>query len=231
MPALAILAGGLATRLGELTKTTPKSLIEVAGQPFIVHQLRAIARLGIEDVVLCLGHYGEKIEAVIGDGSALGLRVQYSYDGPVLLGTGGALKQALPRLSDPFFVLYGDSYLDLPLQPVLDAWKAAPADALMTVYRNEGLYDRSNVRFENGQILVYEKNSPDPAVKHIDWGLGLIDKKAFAAAPEAAFDLAAWYASRVRAGRLAGYDVGRRFYEIGSTQGIADTTAYLKGRP
>lgn len=227
LPAVAILAGGLATRLGSLTEKTPKSLLQVAGQPFIHHQLQLLARLGVQDVVLCLGHLGERVQAFCGDGSAFGLKLSYSFDGPTLLGTGGALKQALPLLSDPFFVLYGDSYLDLALQPVLDAYLRQGQPALMTVFKNDGRYDQSNVRFEGGRILGYAKGAPDAAQHHIDYGLGLLAKGALAQEPPA-FDLAAFYGKLVRTGQLAGYEVQQRFYEIGSAQGLAETDALLR---
>ena len=108
---VAILAGGLATRLGEITKTIPKALVEVAGEPFVVHQLALLRNAGVQRVVLCVAHLGEQIEAVLGDGRDYGIEVVYSNDGGELLGTGGALRHALPLLGDSFFVLYGDSYL------------------------------------------------------------------------------------------------------------------------
>src|SRR5512133_904030 len=99
---VAILAGGLATRLRPITETIPKSLIEVCGEPFIAHQLRLLRSRGIEEVVLCIGYLGEQIEKVIGTGSAFGLRVRYSFDGKELLGTGGAIRRALDLLGEDF---------------------------------------------------------------------------------------------------------------------------------
>src|ERR1700693_3124601 len=110
---VAILAGGLATRLRPVTEAIPKSLIEVAGEPFIAHQLRLLRREGIRRVVICVGHLGDMIRAFVDDGARFGLDVAYSFDGSMLLGTGGALRQALPLLEEPFYVLYGDSYLDI----------------------------------------------------------------------------------------------------------------------
>ncbi len=227
LPSVAILAGGMATRLGSLTEKIPKSLLPVAGHPFIHHQLTLLARLGVADVVICAGHLGEQIQAYTGDGSAYGLRVRYSLDGPRLLGTGGALKQALPLLSDPTFVIYGDSYLDLPLEPVVQAFARAAKPALMTLYHNEGRYDRSNARFKNGQVLSYDKTNQDPAQRHIDYGLGVLAHRALLDEPQEAFDLATIYGKLVRAGQLAGYEVSQRFYEIGSAEGLAETDALL----
>ncbi len=86
---IAILAGGLATRLRPMTETIPKALVEVAGKPFICRQLDYLQAQGIQQVVLCIGYLGEMIQSVVGDGSKFGLDVLYSPDGPVLLGTGG----------------------------------------------------------------------------------------------------------------------------------------------
>jgi NDP-sugar pyrophosphorylase family protein len=227
LPSLALLAGGLATRLGERSKNTPKSLLPVAGHPFIHHQLRLLARLGIGHVVVCAGHLGQQIQDFTGDGSAYGLKVEYSFDGPRLLGTGGALKKALPLLSDPFFVLYGDSYLEQPLGPVLQAHQNSGKPALMTVFLNDGRYDSSNVAFSGGKIAAYDKSRRGPEMRHIDYGLGLLSKAALMAETEESFDLAAFYGKLVSQGQLQGFEVSQRFYEIGSAQGLEETDRYL----
>ena len=121
---VAILAGGLATRLGPLTQRLPKALLPVAGRPFIHWQLALLAQQGVTQVVLCAGHLGEQIQATVGDGSGFGMTVRYSFDGAVLLGTGGALKRALPMLGAAFFVLYGDSYLRCSFAAVEAAYEA-----------------------------------------------------------------------------------------------------------
>ena len=154
---VAILAGGLATRLRPITQTIPKALIEVAGKPFIDHQLRYLKKQGIRQVVLCIGYLGEMIQEVVGDGSAFGLHVTYSPDGRVLLGTGGALRQALPVLGEDFFVLYGDSYLPVNFLAVQEAYKASKKPALMTVLLNGDRWDKSNVVFEGGRLVEYNK--------------------------------------------------------------------------
>src|SRR5438876_1042545 len=144
---VAILAGGLATRLRPITERIPKVLVPVAGKPFLAHQLELLRTQGLTRVVLCLGHLGERVRQVFGDGQAHGVTLQYSFDGPVLLGTGGALKQALPLLGENFFVLYGDSYLPIDFRPVGDSFERSGKLGLMTVYENQGRYDTSNVVF------------------------------------------------------------------------------------
>src|ERR1041385_439552 len=182
MPSLALLAGGLATRLGHLTKQIPKAMLEVAGEPFIAHQLRLLQREGIPRVVICAGYLAEQIQDYVGDGSRFGIPVSYRLDGPTLLGTGGALRAALGELGDEFMVMYGDSWLDIPYAPVVEAFRASGAPALMTVFRNEGRWDSSNVWFEDGRIRLYDKQQQRlPQMQYIDWGLSAIRSEALAA--------------------------------------------------
>jgi NDP-sugar pyrophosphorylase family protein len=226
---VAILAGGLATRLRPLTQTIPKALVEVNGEPFLWHQLRLLRSNGIERVVMCVGYLGEQVRASVGDGAAFGLRIEYSFDGPVLLGTAGALRQALPLLGDCFFVLYGDSYLPCDWAAVEQSFLASGRQALMTVYPNEGQWDTSNVEFVDGRIVAYNKELRTPRMRHIDYGLGIFRASAFdRVARGVKYDLAALYGEMLAAGELAGYEVPCRFYEIGSFSGIEELSAYLK---
>ncbi|GAF93565.1 unnamed protein product, partial [marine sediment metagenome] len=157
---VAILAGGRGTRLRPLTQTIPKSLLDVAGKPFIVHQIGLLRRNQIDHIVLCVSHLGEMIEEVLGHGRALHVHIDYVFDGPVLLGTGGALKKALPVLGDAFFVLYGDSYLDTDYQAARSAFERNGKLGLITVYRNAGRWDCSNILFVDGRIVRYDKRNP-----------------------------------------------------------------------
>lgn len=228
MPAV-ILAGGLATRLRPLTESSPKALIEVAGHPFLWHQLQLLKRSGIRRVVLLVGHLGESIQQRFQDGTELGIGIDYSFDGPVLLGTAGAIRQALPLLPDRFFVLYGDSYLPCNYAAVEAAFRQSGFPGLMTVYRNEGLYDSSNVEYEGDRILRYDKLNRTPAMHHIDYGLGAFHRSVFEAIPPGqARDLATVYQDLLHAGSLAAFEVHQRFYEIGSPEGLRDTAEFLK---
>ncbi len=228
---VAILAGGLATRLRPITERIPKALLEIAGRPFVHHQLELLARQGISSVVLCVGYLGEMVRDSVGDGTVFGLHVDYSFDGDVLLGTGGALRHALPLLSEQFFVLYGDSYLPSPLAPVQDAFLASGAPALMTVLRNANRWDTSNVEYRAGRILDYNKRAPRPEMEYIDYGLGVFSAEVLNTRPaDQPFDLADIYESLSRAGSLAGYVVSERFYEIGSHAGIRETEQFLLSR-
>jgi NDP-sugar pyrophosphorylase family protein len=224
-----ILAGGLATRLGAITRTVPKSLIDVHGEPFVVHQLRLLKAHGISHVLLCVGHLGEQIVERVGNGSSLGLDVQYSFDGPRLLGTGGAVKKALPKLQSPaFFLLYGDAYLECDYAAVQAAFEASGKPALMTVFRNEGRWDASNVEYSDGRILAYDKKNPTPGMRYIDYGLGVYRKEAFASVPpDEPYDLATLQQDLLRADKLAAYEIFERFYEIGSHAGLDKLLDYL----
>ncbi|HEY2817072.1 MAG TPA: nucleotidyltransferase family protein [Casimicrobiaceae bacterium] len=228
MLSVAILCGGLAMRLRPITATIPKSLVQVAGEPFVVHQLRYLRKQGVSRVVLCVSYLGEQIVDVAGDGSAFGLDVGYSHDGPELLGTGGALKRALSLLGDSFFVLYGDSYLPIDFGEVERSFFSAASPALMTVLRNEDRWDKSNVRYEKGVIFEYNKRKPDTRMEHIDYGLSVVSGEALVPYPDASpFDLADVFHDLSAAGRLAGFEVFERFYEIGSPQGLTETADYL----
>ena len=228
---VAILAGGLATRLGPLTKQTPKCLLEVSGRPFIHHQLRQLRDQGVRRVVLCLGYLGEQVEEIVGDGSAYGLEVAYSFDGPELRGTAGAIRRALPLLGDAFFVLYGDSYLECRYGEVQAAFEAAGKLALMTVFRNEGRWDTSNVEFRDNRILAYDKVARTPAMQYIDYGLGVFERRAFDTIPATGSrDLSCVYQEMLGRGELAALEVTERFYEIGSTSGLEETRRHLSGR-
>ena len=231
MPPLALLAGGLATRLGAIAERAPKSLLQVAGEPFVAHQLRFVAGQGIRDVVICCGHLGGLIAEFVGDGSHFGCRVRYSYDGPPLLGTGGAILKAMPLLGPSFWVMYGDSYLTAEFAPVLRAFESSGKRGLMTVFHNENRWDASNAAFSGGRILRYEKGSPDPEMRHIDYGLGIYSAQAFAGLPQGSeFDLAELQRDLIARGEMAGFEVPERFYEIGSPAGLAETDAFLQGR-
>ena len=225
---VAILAGGLATRLRPITTSIPKALVEVAGEPFIAHQLRYLKAQGISDVVLCTGHLGEMIEAVVNDGAAFGVHVTYSPDGEKLLGTGGALRQALPLLSEEFFILYGDSFLPVDFKAVETNFHQSTQPALMTVLKNDDRWDKSNVIFKEGLIVEYNKAETKPDMKFIDYGLGVIKKSVLQAYPaNEVFDLATVYHQLSIAGQLAGHEVHERFYEIGSFEGLKETEEFL----
>jgi len=225
---VAILAGGLATRLRPITEKIPKALVEVAGKPFVFHQLDWLQRQKVNRVVLCVGYLSEMIREQVGSGERWGIEVKYSLDGEKLLGTGGALKKAMPLLGKEFFVFYGDSFLPIDFLPVHEAFWASGRPALMTFLKNQGRWDRSNVEASDGNLIAYNKREPTSDMEHIDYGLGVFSERAFLGSEvNNSFDLADLYQALAQKGDLAGHEVIHRFYEIGSKEGLAETEKFL----
>jgi len=223
-----ILAGGKATRLGEVTKTIPKALVPLADKPFIDHQLAGLFAQGVREVVMCVGHFADQIREHVGGGERFGLRVRYSDDGATLRGTGGAVRRALPLVGDGCFVLYGDSILDLSYRAVFAALSPT-ALGLMTVFRNENSFDTSNVVFRTGRLVRYSKQDASADMTHIDYGLSLLRRTAIERIPaDHPSDLADLYSALVASGEMIGYEVTRRFYEIGSPSGLREAEEFLR---
>jgi NDP-sugar pyrophosphorylase family protein len=223
-----ILAGGKATRLGEVTKALPKALVPLAGRPFIDHQLAGLHAQGVREVVLCVGHFADLIREHVQDGSRFGLHVRYSDDGPTLRGTGGAVRRALPLVDDGCFVLYGDSILDVDYARVLAAMPIT-ALGLMTVFRNENSFDKSNVVFRNRRLVRYSKQDTTQDMTHIDYGLSLLRRPAIERIPAGrSSDLAELYSALVASGEMVGFEVTKRFYEIGSPNGLREAEEFLR---
>jgi NDP-sugar pyrophosphorylase family protein len=224
-----ILAGGLATRMRPITETIPKSMIEVNGKPFIHHQLLLLQKKGISEVIFCVGYLGEIISCYVGDGSAYHLHITYYHDGDTLLGTGGAIKHIGDTLPNVFFVLYGDSYLDIDYQQVENTYNTSHKKGLMTVFKNEDAWDTSNVVFQDNGLIKYSKKNKTQDMQYIDYGLGILDRSVFSSFLEnAPLDLADVYEQLSNEKQLLGYEVFDRFYEIGSPKGLADLCNRLK---
>ena len=226
---VAILAGGRATRLGEAAGERPKALVELAGEPFLHHQLRLLRDHGVERVVLLIGHLGDQIAEAIGDGSAFGLEVAYSEDPPGLAGTAGALREALPQLGDRFLVLYGDTYLRVEYAAVADRFVESGALGLLTVLRNQGRWDTSNTEVAGGRVVRHDKRAPTPEMEWIDYGLGALRAEALARAPDAG-DLSDVYGRLAAEGELVAFEAAERFYEIGTPEALAEADAFLRSR-
>jgi len=225
-----VLSGGLATRMREYTEKIPKAMIDIAGKPFIHWQLTMLKEQQVEHVILCIGHLGEMIESYAGNGSKYGLKLTYSYDGDKLLGTGGAIKKIENILPDTFFVTYGDSYLEIPYAPLINAYLSSEKKGLMTVYENADLFDVSNVIFRNNKLITYRKHNKVEDMRHIDYGLGILSKESFSDFPvDRVFDLAEVYEKLAIEKQLLGYEVFIRFYEIGSPSGLQELREKLGG--
>jgi len=231
MPTFAILAGGIATRLHPLTENIPKAMLEVAGKPFISHQFVLLKNNGISRVIICSGYLSKQIEDFVGDGKKFGLSVEFSRDGDEPLGTGGAIKKALPLLGEVFFVMYGDSYLDVYFKPISDYFMSFKKKGMMTVLKNKDKWDNSNIIFNNGMVAEYDKKMKKPGMEYIDYGLSVLRQGAFDKfSRRESFDLSELYRTLAQEGQMLGYEVKNRFYEIGSPQGLKETEEYLSGK-
>lgn len=223
-----ILCGGLATRLQPITKTIPKSLVLVNDKPMLQHQLDMLQKQGIKHVVLCVGHLGEMIQDSFGD-RYKDIIIEYSFDGAKQLGTGGAIKKSLSKLSDTFFVLYGDSYLPVDYKPILEHFNKIKKQGLMTVFKNENLYDVSNVVFVNNEIINYDKKNKISEMNYIDYGLSIFSTMVFDKYPvNCPFDLSQVMTDLVNNKQLTGFEVFNRFYEMGSINGLKELESHLK---
>jgi MurNAc alpha-1-phosphate uridylyltransferase len=228
LPTVCILAGGVGSRLGAQVRDTPKPLLEVAGEPFILHQLRLLARNGARRAVICVGYLGGELMERVGE-RQFGLKISYSDDGPALLGTLGAVRNALPSLGSRFLVLYGDTYLRIDYRMAAAAWADSGLPAMMTVLRNEGRWDVSNVEFDGEHVICYDKRHPSPGMEWIDYGLGALTADALDVVDQEVSDLADLYAELARRNELFGFAANERFYEIGTPESLAETAAFLAG--
>jgi len=227
-----ILAGGLATRLRPITEKIPKALVEVGNQPFIAHQLLLLHSRGIRQIVISAWYQGKMIRDFVGDGSRFDMDVKYVFDGDSPLGTGGAIRQALNLVAGPFFVLYGDSYLPCNYANIQAFFDAENQPGLMTVYRNQGKWDTSNVEMVENKILRYDKKNRIPSMDFIDYGLGLFHPDVFISMSEGQkVDLAEIYQKLVAEQSLLAYEVKQRFYEIGSFEGLRELDELLTKGP
>ncbi len=227
LPPVCILAGGLGTRLGTRVRDIPKPLVEVAGEPFLWHQLRLLAAHGARDVVLCVGYRGELIEQRVG-ATRFGLRIAYSYDAPELDGTLGAVRRARDLLGERFLVLYGDAYLRIDYLAAARAWRASGLPAMMSVLRNDDRWDVSNALYADGRVLAYDKRAPRPEMRWIDYGLSGLEQKALDLLSPDVTDLARLFARLAEERLLCGVEASERFYEIGTPAALAETDAFLR---
>lgn len=223
---IAVLAGGLATRLGDLALDTPKALAPVAGEPFIFHQLRLLAHHGAGRIVLCVGHLGGQIVDAVGDGRRFGTEVLYVFDGPEPIGTAGALRRASHLLGSKFLVTYGDAYLRIDHAAVQRAFCSSGLPGLMTVLQNDGKWEASNAVFEGGRVTAYNKRVPPSGARWVDYGLLAFEARVFE--DSVAADLSEVCRELASSGSLGGYLAQERFYEIGTPEALAEADEFLR---
>jgi NDP-sugar pyrophosphorylase family protein len=223
-----ILAGGIGSRLGKLTKKIPKALIKINGKPFIYYQLKLLSKTGFKEVILCVGYLGDQIKKYVGDGKKFNLNVKYSFE-KKLLGTGGAVKNAFSLIKKDFFIMYGDTYLPVNLIKIQEKYIRLKSKSLITIYENHNKLDKSNVFF-NGKSIIYNKNNYLKKMKYIEYGVSIFSKKIFKYFNnKKKFDLSDVFYFLSKKKLLNYYVVKKRFYEIGSISGLKDSKKYLKG--
>jgi hypothetical protein len=223
-----ILAGGIGSRLGKLTKKIPKALIKINGKPFIYYQLKLLSKTGVKEVILCVGYLGDQIKKYVGDGKKFNLNVKYSFE-KKLLGTGGAVKNAFSLIKKDFFIMYGDTYLPVNLIKIQEKYIRLKSKSLITIYENHNKLDKSNVFF-NGKSIIYNKNNYLKKMKYIEYGVSIFSKKIFKYFNnKKKFDLSDVFYFLSKKKLLNYYVVKKRFYEIGSISGLKDSKKYLKG--
>jgi len=226
---VAILAGGLATRLRPLTEKTPKSMVMIQGRPFLEYQLDFLRKGGVTSVVLCIGYLAEQIEHYFGDGRKFGMNIAYSYEGKQLLGTAGALKEAEKLLEDPFFTMYGDSYLSLDFADAMSYFKSQNKLALMSVYKNCDRYERSNTVVEGVLVKKFSKKEKTKDTVYIEYGANIFRKAALELIPEGLpYSLEELFPELIRRKELLAYEVKERFYQIGSLEGLEEFKRYVR---
>ncbi len=226
-----LLAGGAGTRIASMYAGTPKCLIDIHGKPFLSYVLENIKRFGFNRVVILAGHLSQPIIDYAGDGASFGLNIQYSLDGAQLLGTGGAIRKALPFAEDDFVVSYADSYLDYDWSPIVDHYFRSGSQSLVSIYKNDDATDKSNIIFKDGKIVSYCKKNQTPDHNYIDWGVSVFSKKTFTQCPENSWDLSNYLLDRIAQNALDGFAVPQKYFEIGTPHALEAFRRHMKDRP
>jgi NDP-sugar pyrophosphorylase family protein len=224
---VAILAGGLGTRLGAITQHTPKCMVLVAGRPFLEHQLELLRRQGVRRAVLLVGHLWRTIHAHFDGGAAWGISLEYSRE-ESRLDTGGALKHAREKLASEFAVTYGDSYLPFDLSAAAAAFRASGKLAMMTVCRSTFGREPSNVAIASGLVTGYRRQPPLEEGGFIDYGISFFRREALDLVPDTIFPMAEYWRRLIARRELAAYEVNDRYYEIGSPSGLQELDELLR---
>lgn len=218
---IAILAGGLATRLRPLTEKIPKSMTIIDGKPFLQHQIELLRRNQVTDIVLCVGYLADQIKEYFGDGRRFGVSIKYSEEREKLLRTAGALKNAENLLNDVFFIMYGDSYLLLNYAEIMAYFRKFNSLALMVVYKNFNRYDTSNIAVEGNLVKRFDKKCRTPDMIYIDEGLSVFRREVLDMIPAGqAVSLEEVFPRLI--GELLAFETKQRFYEIGSPKGLEE---------
>ena len=187
-PTAVVLAGGLGTRMSALSADHPKHLLEVAGEPVVVHQLRWLAAHGVVDVVLATSHLADRFEPVLGDGRRWGVRLRYSTE-PTPEGTGGGLRRAA-RALDPLpgllVVVNGDLLTGHDLTRQLALGVARPDAAAVLHVRTvpDARPFGCVVAGPGGRVSAFLEKSPDPPGHEVNGGTYVLSRSAVESIPD-----------------------------------------------
>jgi len=216
-----ILAAGRGQRLRPLTDSTPKALLEVAGRPLLEHHVLHLVAGGITELVINLGWLGERIEARLGNGAALGAAIRYSREGAHLLDTGGGIRQALPLLGTaPFLLLNADAWF-CPPPDFARLVLPADCDAHLLLAPNPAHHAEGDFALARGRLRLH--GSP----RYTYSGAGLLHPVLFAAQPPgpAAFPLAPLLHRAAAAGRLSGEVLTQDWIDVGAMERLRQARA------
>jgi len=228
---MVILCGGLATRLGDLAKDIPKSMIQIKGKPFLEYQIENIKKHQIKDIVLCVGHLFEQIEKYFGNGKKFGVNIKYSYDRDKPLGPIGAVKKAESLLKDIFFIMYGDSYLNVNFQNVYSYFTQYKKLGLMVVYKNFDKYDKSNLIVKNSMVVSYGEKKRTPDMTYIDYGTSVLRKKTLDLIPKNTFfSTGPFFSNLIFKKELLAFEAKERFYHIGNLEALREFRNFIENQ-
>lgn len=223
-----VLMGGLGTRLGEIGKDLPKSMIMVHNKPFFEYQLNLFKIAGFRDFLFLVGYKSEVIEDYFSDGSKFGVSIQYSYDGPSQLGTAGAIRNAKDKLKQEFLLCYGDSFMDIDYSEVVYRFKKSNNKASMTIFHNNNQLDASNVYYDKAKNTIkYQKGIKDPSYQYIDYGISIFDKSIF---EDPKFENVKDLSDIQSQLELTPCEVYKKFYEIGTPSSLNNFKDYIQKR-
>lgn len=226
---MVILCGGLATRLGNLAKDIPKSMIKIKNKPFLEHQIENLKNHSIKDIVLCVGHLSDKIENYFGNGKKFGVNILYSYDKDKPLGPIGALKNAEPLLEDIFFIMYGDSYLNVDFQKIYSYFIKQNKLGLMAVYKNFNKYDKSNLIVKNNLVVAYGEKNRTQDMIYIDYGTSILRKKSLNSISKNTFySTGQFFSELILNKQLIAFEIEERFYHIGNPDALIDFRNFIE---
>lgn len=224
-----ILAGGIGTRLKPITEEMPKPMVPINGTPFLQYQIELLKSFGIKDVLLLVSYLGEQIEKYFGDGSKFGMDITYNYEESPL-GTGGALKNAEEKLNDEFLLLNGDTYLPIDYNKLADSFHSCICRGMITVYDNALKIVRSNITFNELNVVTAYSKKEAIGMTHVDAGamilrndiLALIPEKKICSLEEEIF------CKLVDKKELMAYPTSQRFYDMGTFNELEVIRGVLK---